>query len=259
MRPVCSQDREFLAPGLDAHKYIRGLAAIVGGAMPGAAMLSAEAAMRGGAGYVKLFAKDGQHSPNPGLVIDGSPLDDALSDPRISAMLIGPGLGQSADAERRLAQVLAANRPCVLDADALHIIKPDMIPDGLAVLATPHDGELATLCRKFSVLAETRKDRAVALSKVSNMVVVAKGPDTVIASPDERLAIVPPAPSWLSVAGSGDVLAGIAVSRMAGGADPFTAACEAAWLHGEAARICGAAFTPLDLARCVSAAIARCT
>jgi NAD(P)H-hydrate repair Nnr-like enzyme with NAD(P)H-hydrate dehydratase domain len=44
---------------------------------------------------------------------------------------------------------------------------------------------------------------------------------------------------------------------MAGGADPFTAACEAVWLHGQSARICGAAFTPLDLARGVSAAMAR--
>jgi NAD(P)H-hydrate repair Nnr-like enzyme with NAD(P)H-hydrate dehydratase domain len=70
------------------------------------------------------------------------------------------------------------------------------------------------------------------------------------------LAIAPPAPSWLSVAGTGDVLAGIVASRMASGRDPFDAACEAVWLHGEAARQCGPAFGADDLALAVSGAIA---
>ena len=90
------------------------------------------------------------------------------------------------------------------------------------------------------------------------MVVLAKGPDSVIATPDGRVLIVPPAPSWLSIAGSGDVLAGIAVSRLASGTDPFTAAREAVWLHGEAARICGAVFTPKELAHAVGLAFAAC-
>jgi NAD(P)H-hydrate repair Nnr-like enzyme with NAD(P)H-hydrate dehydratase domain len=90
------------------------------------------------------------------------------------------------------------------------------------------------------------------------MVVLAKGPDSVVAAPDGRLALAPPAPSWLSVAGSGDVLAGIAASRMATGRDPFTAACEALWLHGEAARRAGPAFTPSQLAESVQQALAAC-
>jgi len=85
---------------------------------------------------------------------------------------------------------------------------------------------------------------------------VAKGPDTIIASPDGRLALAPPATSWLSVAGTGDVLAGMAVSRMATGQAPFTAACEAVWLHGKAAQLCSAAFTADDLARMTSQAMA---
>jgi len=124
------------------------------------------------------------------------------------------------------------------------------------MLATPHDGELETLCRNFGVIAEGRRGRALALAKVSGMVVLAKGPDSIVAAPDGRLALGLPAPSWLSVAGSGDVLAGIAASRMAAGADPFTAACEALWLHGEAARRAGPAFTPTQLAERVSEALA---
>ncbi|MFU7528344.1 NAD(P)H-hydrate dehydratase [Qipengyuania sp. ASV99] len=245
-------------PALDAHKYRRGLAAIVGGALPGAGELASEAAMRGGAGYVKLLRDAPSVGTDPGLVIDQSPIGDALADERINALLIGPGLGRGSDAAARLAKALAANRPTVLDADALMLLTPDMLPDNLPVLATPHDGELESLCRSFSVIAETRRDRAVALARISKMVVLAKGADSVIAAPDGRVAIVPPAPSWLSIAGTGDVLAGIAVSRLAGGNDPFAAACEAVWLHGEAARICGAAFTPLELAHTVPAALARC-
>jgi len=108
------------------------------------------------------------------------------------------------------------------------------------------------------VIAESRRDRALALARSSGMVVLAKGPDTCVAAPDGRLALARPASSWLSVAGTGDVLAGIAASRMATGRDPFAAACEAVWLHGEAARRAGPAFTPSQLAERVSEALAAC-
>ncbi len=241
-------------PALESHKYLRGLAAIVAGTMPGAAQLSAEAAMGAGAGYVRLVSGEGGRAHNPTLVVD----PEALSDARLSAVLVGPGLGRGAEAVSKLGEVLKSKKPTVLDADALVALRPEMLPDDLPVLATPHDGELEALCKAFSVIAESRQDRALALAKTSKMVVLAKGPDSVIAAPDGRIAIAPPAPSWLSVAGSGDVLAGIAVSRMATGQDPFTAACEAVWLHGEAARLCGPAFTPLELAKAVPAALAKC-
>jgi len=143
-----------------------------------------------------------------------------------------------------------------LDADALLLLKSDMLHQGTSYLATPHDGELEALCCQFAVVAKGRQARAQALAQASGMVIVAKGPDTVVAAPDGRVALAPPASSWLSVAGSGDVLAGIAASRVAKGADPFTAACEAVWLHGKAARICGVVFTADDLAQAVSSAYA---
>jgi len=146
----------------------------------------------------------------------------------------------------------------VIDADALFLLTPAMLYDDKPILATPHDGELDALCRAFGVIAESRRARALALAKVSGMVVLAKGPDTCIAAPDGRLALAPPASSWLSVAGTGDVLAGIAASRLASGRDPFTAACEAVWLHGEAARQAGPGFTPSQLAERVADALAAC-
>lgn len=246
------------APAADSHKYRRGLLGILAGAMPGASLLAAAAAQRAGAGYVKLFADHADPRTPPDVVTDCAPLGKALADPRIAAVLVGPGLGRDDAAQERLEAALAHARALMLDADALMLLTPAMLAREVPMLATPHDGELEALCRSFGVIAETRRERAVALARVSGMVVLAKGPDSLVAAPDGRLALGPPAPSWLSVAGTGDVLAGIAASRMANGADPFTAACEALWLHGEAARRAGAAFTPTQLAERVSEALAAC-
>ncbi len=242
-------------PPTDTHKYTRGLACVIAGGMPGAVLLASEAAQRAGAGYVKLLGKLGNRSAAPSLVTSGKPLAEALSDKRISAVLIGPGLGRDEVAQERLASALGQSSRVVLDADALHIVRPEMLADGGDYLATPHDGELEALCKAFGVVAPDRQSRALALAQTSGMVVLAKGPETLIASPDGRVAIAPPASSWLSVAGSGDVLAGIAVSRMACGLNAFEAAQEAVWLHGEAARLAGRAITADDLAAHVSAAM----
>ena len=245
-------------PAADSHKYRRGLAGIIGGAMPGAALLAAAAAQRAGAGYVKLFARTPDPRTPADVVTETAPLSEVLADPRIAALLVGPGLGRDAAAQAMLRDTLRLAPALVLDADALGLIAPDMLAREIPLLATPHDGELETLCRNFGVIAEGRQARALALARVSGMVVLAKGPDSVVAAPDGRLALAAPAPSWLSVAGTGDVLAGIAVSRMACGADPFAAACEALWLHGEAARRARAAFTPSQLAERVAEALAAC-
>lgn len=246
------------APAADSHKYRRGLIGIVGGAMPGAGLLAAAAAQRAGAGYVKLLAPAADPRTPPDVVTDTAPLADALADPRLAAILVGPGLGRNDGARDTLAAALAQARALVLDADALMLLAPEQLPEGTPVLATPHDGELDALCRSFGIAPASRRDRALALARASGMVVLAKGPDSIVAAPDGRIALGPSAPSWLSVAGTGDVLAGIAASRMATGTDPFTAACEALWLHGGAARRCGAAFTPSQLAERVADALAAC-
>ncbi|MEQ8772577.1 MAG: NAD(P)H-hydrate dehydratase, partial [Erythrobacter sp.] len=237
-------------PERDSHKYRRGLCAVVAGEMPGAGLLATLAAQRAGAGYVKLFAETVPAAPPPDLVIETDTLGDALADERIDALLCGPGLGRDEVAGRRLMAVLGSDLPTVLDADALVLLRPAMLGEQVLVM-TPHDGELATLCQSFAVRAESRRDRAQALARTSGAVVVAKGPDTVIAAPGGRLSLAPPSPSWLSVAGTGDVLAGILASRLSTGSDPFEAACEAVWLHGETARLCGPAFTAQELARAV--------
>lgn len=245
------------APAPDSHKYRRGLLAIVAGTMPGAALLAADAALRAGAGYVKLLGGS-IHGAPPELVVVEEALDRALEDRRTSAFLIGPGLGRDDTARDRLAAVLESRKSAVLDADALHLLDWDAL-EGIAtsrLLLTPHEGELAALCKAFDVAAESKLERVAALRDASGANVLAKGPDTQLAPAGGGLVFFPPASSWLSAAGTGDVLAGIAASRLAHHGEAALAAEEAVWLHREAARIAGPAFTAGELARAVRLALA---
>ncbi len=247
------------APQSDTHKYTRGLLAVVGGAMPGAGVLAARAAMHGGAGYLKLLAAHRSPATPDELVLDNRPLDRALADGRINALLVGPGLGRDAEAGERLRAVLARNLPTVLDADALMLLSPAMLAERTApLLLTPHAGELAHLGQAFGLETEDRIARVLELARASGAVVVAKGPDTLVAGPEGALRFTPPAPSWLSTAGTGDVLAGLIASRLATGRRALEAAEEGLWLHGEAARLAGVAFSASGLIRALPAAHAAC-
>ena len=241
------------APDADAHKYRRGLLGIIGGDMPGAPLLAATAAQRAGAGYVKLAAGAVSAGTPPELVVSGD-IAGLVDDARVAALLVGPGLGRSDDAARLLSRVMAAGRPAVVDADALVLLRPAMLT-GAPVVLTPHEGEMVALERSFALSgAGLRRDRALALAAKTGAVVVLKGPDSVIAAPEGTLILAPRASSWLSVAGTGDVLAGTIASRLAVHGNALQAAEEGLWLHAEAARLCGAAFTAGELAHAVQAA-----
>jgi hydroxyethylthiazole kinase-like uncharacterized protein yjeF len=237
------------APGAEAHKYTRGLVAVVGGAMPGAAALAASAAVHSGAGMVRLHAADGPAIPHAIVRQEGHD----FSDLRIRALLIGPGLGRDAPAARLLDAALAAGHPLVLDADALVLLAGavDRIPAG--AILTPHEGEFQRL---FGDLPGSKIDRALGAARQSGAIIIYKGADSVIAAPDGCAAMASGASPWLSTAGTGDVLAGLAAGRLAVTGDPFRAACDAVWLHGEAARRAGPAFVADDLLRMLPAAIA---
>lgn len=250
-RPTISE------PAPDAHKYRRGMLGLVAGEMPGAGLLAATAALRAGAGYVKLAAATQPAGVPPELVVTAD-VSSLLADQRLSAVLIGPGLGRSDAAARLLDQTLSAGRPTVVDADALVLLRPAMVGKSPCIL-TPHEGEMAALERSFGLKGEgLRRKRALALADATESVVVFKGPDTVVAAPDGTLIVAPRASSWLSVAGTGDVLAGTIASRLATHGQPLRAAEEGLWLHAEAARLSGAAFTAGDLAHAVQAALKEC-
>lgn len=244
-------------PAMDAHKYSRGLVAVVGGAMPGAALLASVAAARSGAGMVRLLAAKAleaasvhaivhQHADTPAALVS------LLSDPRMAAVLIGPGLGQGDAARARLDAAMNAGHAMVLDADALTLLGDGGDIPANAIL-TPHEGKFQRL---FGPLPGSKIDRALAAASRSGAVVVYKGADTVIAGPDGRAAVANGATTWLSTAGTGDVLAGLAAGRLAVTGDAFRAACEAVWLHGDAARRALPAFIADDLLATLPAAIA---
>jgi len=209
-------------------------------------VLAAMAAQGAGAGYVKVLS-DAPLAVPADLVAARADFGDE----RIAALLIGPGLGRDAGGHFLLAEVLSAGRKVVLDADGCHLLSKGM----RAAIATPHEGELAALERHFGLAGEGGKiTRARTLAQESGMVIVAKGPDTIVAAPDGRWAAAPRASSWLSTAGTGDVLAGAIASRLANGAPPFDAACQGVWLHGEAASITPPPFSAGELAKSIARA-----
>ncbi|ABC63472.1 bifunctional ADP-dependent NAD(P)H-hydrate dehydratase/NAD(P)H-hydrate epimerase [Erythrobacter litoralis] len=247
---------DFARPAWDAHKYRRGLLAVVGGAMPGASELAACAAVGAGAGYVKLLGSDNSRRQlPPDLVEKNGDLTELLSDERISAILVGPGLGRGEEARDRLAHALAEGEPTVCDADALHLLDDEMLDgvDGTKIIVTPHEGELAQLCKNFGVIAASKRERAMAVHSRTGLTVLAKGPDTILAH-DGGVAYFPQGSSWLSVAGSGDVLAGIVASRLATGDTPARAAMAGVYLHQQAAREAAGPFSASDLAQAIPAA-----
>ena len=241
-----------LLPPLDpgGHKYDRGLVHALAGKMPGAIALAAKAAAHAGAGYVRVSTS---------RAIDGLPsaivqVDTAeVNDERVGCLLVGPGMG---DMPQVLTLTLTSHAPKVLDADAVsHLGEPERLK-GQDAIITPHEGEFRRL---FGAIEGTKPQRALEAARRSGAVVVYKGPDTLVASPDGRLGFRPPAPAWLASAGTGDVLAGIIAAMRARGLPAFDAACAGVWLQGKAAEIAGPQMIADDLAEAVPDAIALCT
>lgn len=248
---------DLAAPRADAHKYSRGMVALVAGAMGGAALLASAAALRGGAGYAMLVG--GKTLDGPHALVRHRFDERALDDDRIGAIVVGCGLGRGEDASNRLDACLAAGRPLVIDGDALSLIG-DNVADAVATAAvptilTPHGGEFDRL---FGKEEGSKIDRTRAAAKDCGAVVIHKGADSVIAAPDGQVRVSPLGSPWLASAGTGDVLAGLVGARLAATGNPFAAACEAVWLHGEAARLAGPSLIADDLPNHLSTAIARC-
>ncbi len=247
---------------LGDHKYSRGMLSVLAGTeMAGAARMAALAARRAGAGLLTMVVKgngDVLRATEPGLIVTERPLAELLEDQRRKTWLCGPGLGVER-AQKALPKLIAAGRQIVADADALGACagKPEKLK-GVSVI-TPHGGEFAKL---FGPVGTDKLSAARAAAARIEAVVVLKGADTVIASPDGRAAINHNAPPSLATAGSGDVLAGIIAGLLTQGMAPWEGAAAGVWLHGEAARLAGrggagAGLIAEDLADGLVAALAQ--
>jgi NAD(P)H-hydrate epimerase len=242
----------------DAHKGTFGTVVVIGGAvgMSGAPLMSATAAARGGAGKVRLCvpepiylavaaqtlevmahplpAGDGGLAPGALRVL----LDDHLAD--AAAVVLGPGVGRAAGTERLVLDLLPVLRAAaVVDADALNIAAAhrfDWRRCTHPVVLTPHPAEMGRLCELSTTEVQSRR-AAVALEFAarSGTVVVLKGSDTVIATPDGRVHTSEIRVVALATGGSGDVLSGLLAAFLAQGLQPFDAAVTAVFVHAEAA------------------------
>ena len=249
----------------DAHKGTFGSVLAVAGSASyrGAAALAVEGALRTGAGIVTLasvepvLAAVAARLPEcclcpcePGAEGGISPENlDRIRRQKATVLLVGPGLGYTAQSAARAAETRALvegllpgfSGSAVLDADGLNAAA-DLLQTGKLVhpqselILTPHPGEMARLTGLST--AEVNADRegtALRFAKAWNAVVVLKGSHTVIASPEGRCAVNPTGNPGLSRGGSGDVLAGMTSALLACGLSAFEAAVCTVWLHGAAA------------------------
>lgn len=226
-----------------SHKGKFGHVLLIGGdrGFGGAILLSAQSALRSGAGMVSVATRS-EHVPAalariPEAMVLGTSSANQLMGllQKVSVLVVGPGLGQASWGRSLLSA--AANAPLsqVWDADALNMLAQERVSLPKDCVITPHPGEAARLLGIST--AEVQADRpaaAHALSKKYTAVVILKGSGSLVASPDGRLALCHQGHPAMATAGLGDVLAGLVGALLAQGMEAFDAACLAVWLHANA-------------------------
>lgn len=230
-----------LAPPADTHKYARGSALVFSGPTlrTGASRLTAQAALAVGAGLVTLVGDHAaltEHAAHvTAIMLREGDAHLSIIDDRVRSVAIGPGAGVSDTTRDTVLHLLRKGVPLVLDADAITSFadNPAELFEQLhdQVVLTPHEGEFARLFPAIDL--GDRWTAARLAAEASGAVVLLKGPETVVATPDGRLAVNRHASPWLATAGSGDVLTGLVCGILAQGNTAFEAACIACWLHGD--------------------------
>lgn len=241
------------------HKYTRGACLVFGnGSMPGALRLSSLAARRVGAGLVRITCKEKDYPILASCVLGDiiTPLKTAkqflewAEDNRFRALLWGVGAFPEPSTRDQAVILLATQKPCVLDGGALSSFEgktQELITHLHSnVILTPHEGEFLRLFPHLAFLSN-KVEKALKAALETGAVIVLKGYDTIIASPEGEVLINANAPSTLATAGTGDVLAGLMVGLLAQKIPAFQAAAMAVWIHGEAATRKGVGLIAEDL------------
>ncbi|PNB76050.1 bifunctional ADP-dependent NAD(P)H-hydrate dehydratase/NAD(P)H-hydrate epimerase [Pseudomonas sp. GW456-E7] len=226
-----------------SHKGKFGHVLLIGGdrGLGGAILLSAQSALRSGAGMVSVATRS-EHvaaalARIPEAMVLGTSSANQLMDllQKVSVLVVGPGLGQAGWGRSLLSVAANAALPQVWDADALNLLAEERVSLPRDCVITPHPGEAARLLGMST--AQVQADRpaaAHALSKKYSAVVVLKGAGSLVTCPDGRLAVCHQGHPAMATAGLGDVLAGLLGALLAQGMEPFDAACLAVWLHANA-------------------------
>lgn len=236
---------------VDAHKGDFGRILLLCGSVgcTGAVWFSAMGALRTGAGVVYLGVPESIYAItatklNEPVILpfpeeDGMFCADAWMGilpmlPRMDAVLIGPGLGQSAHTQMLVQMVLESfPGPVVLDADGINVLSGHMDivrgREGVTIL-TPHEAEFLRIGGK---LQGDRTENAMAFARENGCVLLLKGHETRITDGVECYVNKTGNPG-MATGGSGDLLAGMIVSLLGQGIAPLQAAAVGAWLHGAA-------------------------
>ncbi len=231
------------------HKGNYGHSLIVAGSYgkTGAAVLSAKAALRTGAGLVTVFV------PKCGYTILQTTLPEAMTitdtendfissikpDFEPSAIGLGMGIGTKAETTSALKELFSDIRsPLVLDADGLNCISEnkellELLPE-LSIL-TPHPGELERLIGAWKNDYD-KLEKAKKFSKEHNIILVIKGAHTITIF-DDKVYINTTGNPGMATAGSGDVLSGVITALLSQGYDPLLAAVFGVYLHGSSGNI----------------------
>ncbi|MFF2095152.1 NAD(P)H-hydrate dehydratase [Streptomyces sp. NPDC058202] len=224
-------------PGAASDKYRRGVVGIAAGSAryPGAAVLAVSGALRGGAGAVRYVgpAADAVIARFPETLVSA---EGPAKAGRVQAWVVGPGIGDDATS---VAEVLAADVPVLVDADALRLADRETVRARSApTLLTPHAGEAAALLGVArEAVEEARLASVRELAGLYGATVLLKGATTLVAGPvGGPVRVNATGTAWLATAGSGDVLSGLAGSLLASGLSALDAGSVAAYLHGLAGR-----------------------
>ena len=230
------------------HKGEAGHLVVIGGdvSMAGAPQLAGTAALRTGAGLVTIATRrsnmDAIGRSQPELMCH--PVEDQLSLETVlagkTAVVVGPGLGQSQWGVEMLSAVLASGLPGVVDADALNLLAQAPRQTGQMIL-TPHPGEASRLLN--TDIDAIQSQRFVSATKIRSQydgICVLKGAGTLVATEGGNLWLCKEGNPGMATAGMGDVLAGIIGALLCQGLVPGDAAIAGVWLHSRAADLAAA-------------------
>ncbi|HOW36307.1 MAG TPA: NAD(P)H-hydrate dehydratase [Candidatus Omnitrophota bacterium] len=242
----------------NAQKYDFGHVLILAGSenMMGAAALTALAAMRSGAGLTTLGIPKklnavAQKKLSPVVMTwplaqtaQGTLANAAFTQinkklSAFDALALGPGLSRHKQTQNLILRIIGlAPGPLVADADALYAIaqRPSVLLKSKAEkILTPHVGEMARLTGlKKDFIEKNRKAVAAKFAKKYNCVLLLKGRQTIVASPEGKIYVNATGNAGMATAGSGDVLTGMLAAFLGQGLMAFEASKLASYIHGKA-------------------------
>lgn len=279
MKPIAldcaALDEHPLPPVIDGDKNSKGRILVVAGSrqVPGAVLLCATAAMRAGAGKLRIAAVESAalqtallmpeamvikmpEDADGGFATAAAEMLEEQAD-KVDAVIAGPGMAEGAACTTIAAALLKTKPALALDAALLHALTPPEEKRASPPVLLPQSRELASLldCDEKDI-GQDPAGCGLRAAKLYQAIVLVKGVESHVVTPSGDAWLYEGGAPGLGVSGSGDVLAGIVGGLLARGAEPLSALLWAVWLHGEAGAALGRKVGPIGfLARQIAGEI----